>query len=471
MAATIDLTNLDIKQAGEGIRAGRFSAKDLTAAYLDKIKTDNPNLNAYLEVFADALEQAELVDQKIKAGELTGPLAGIPMAIKDNILIQGRIASSASKMLEKYRAVYDATVIAKLKAAGVIFIGRTNMDEFAMGGSTENSAYGVTKNPHDLSRVSGGSSGGSAAAVGGDLALAALGSDTGGSIRQPAAYCGVVGLKPTYGAVSRYGVMAMASSLDQIGPLAKTVTDAELIFQTIRGQDQADATSHGGLSGQVIPTKFKIGVPTKLLAAGVDADVLANFQETVEKLKKLGHEIIEVDLPNFRYTLACYYILMTAEASTNLARFDGVRYGLHLDGADMIEDYFLSRGAGFGREVKRRIMLGTYVLSAGYYDAYYGRANNLRQLIRADYLKAFQTVDVIITPTAPTPAFRIGDNTQDPLKMYLEDIFTVPLNLAGVPGLAIPTGKNSTGLPLGLQLTGPHNREDLLFALGKQLEG
>lgn len=469
MAKIINLAELDIKKAGEAIRSGQFSAHDLTEAYLEKISTRNADLNAYLEVFTDALAQADEVDRKIKAGELSGPLAGIPMAIKDNILIAGRICSSASKMLTTYHATYDATVIAKLKQAGVIFLGRTNMDEFAMGGSTENSAYGPTKNPHDLSRVSGGSSGGSASAVGGDLALVALGTDTGGSIRQPASYCGAVGLKPTYSAVSRYGAMAMASSLDQIGPIAKTIDDAELIFKTIRGQDKFDSTSTDALATSKIPAKFKIGVPYDLLGAGVTEEVRKNFDETVELLKKQGHEIFPIEMPNLHYSLACYYILMPAEASTNLARFDGVRYGCHVDGQDMIEDYFLSRGAGFGQEVKRRIMLGTYVLSAGYYDAYYGKANALRRLIAEDYRKAFAKVDVLITPTAPSVAFPLGQNTSDPLQMYLEDIFTVPVNLAGVPALSVPTGKNGTGLPFGLQITGPHWSEDLLFALGREI--
>ena len=470
MAEIINLTELDLKSAGEGIKTGRFSARDLATAYLAKIETSNPKLNAYLEVFSDVLDQADLVDQKIKSGELSGPLAGIPIAIKDNILIKGRTVTAASKMLANYQATYDATVIEKLKSAGVIFLGRTNMDEFAMGGSTENSAYGPTKNPHDLDRVAGGSSGGSAGAVAGDLALVALGTDTGGSFRQPASYCGVVGLKPTYGAVSRYGVIAMASSFDQVGPLGKTVADVKAVFSVIKGQDKFDSTSQNSSVTIKIPKTFKIGVPEDFLKEGVDQEVMANFRTTIEKLKSAGHQIVEINLPNFHYALACYYILMTAEVSANLARFDGVRYGLRQDGKDMVEDYFLTRGAGFGKEVKRRIMLGTYVLSSGYYDAYYRRANNLRQLIKSDYLEAFKQVDVIITPTAPTPAFKIGENATDPLKMYLEDIFTVPANLAGVPALAVPTGKNQTGLPLGIQITAPHFGEDLLFSLGRELE-
>lgn len=465
----IDLKNLTIKEANRAILAGEFTARELTEAYLEKIKTDNSKLNAYLEVFADALDQADMVDQKIKTGELKGPLAGIPIAIKDNILIEDRICSSASKMMADYHATYDATVIKKLKKEGVIFLGRTNMDEFAMGGSTENSAYGPTCNPHDATRVSGGSSGGSAAVVGGDLALCALGSDTGGSIRQPSSFCGAVGLKPTYGAVSRYGVMAMASSLDQIGPIAKTIEDAKLLFEVIKGQDSFDSTSTDEPVPEVLPAKFKIGIPYDFLGEGVNEDVKKNFDETVELLKSKGHEIVAIEMPNLHYSLACYYILMMAEVSANMARFDGVRYGLHQDGKDMIEDYFLSRGAGLGKEVKRRIMLGTYVLSSGYYDAYYGKANSLRRLIAEDYKKAFAKVDVLITPTAPSVAFPIGKNTSDPLQMYLEDIFTVPVNMAGVPAISVPTGKNDQGLPFGLQITGPHWREDLIFAVGQEV--
>lgn len=465
----INLNKLTIKSAHDSLMKGEFTARELAEAYLEKIQNDNSKLNAYLEVFSDVLEQADLVDQKIKSGELKGPLAGIPIAIKDNILIEGRVCSSASKMMANYHATYDATTIAKLKKEGVIFLGRTNMDEFAMGGSTENSAYGPTKNPHDVTRVSGGSSGGSAAVVGGDLALCALGSDTGGSIRQPSSFCGAVGLKPTYGAVSRYGVMAMASSLDQIGPIAKTIDDAELLFKVIRGQDSFDSTSMAEPAVPAVPAKFKIGIPYDFLGEGVDEDVKKNFDETVELLKSKGHEIVPVQMPNLHYSLACYYILMTAEVSANMARFDGVRYGLHQDGQDMVKDYFLSRGAGLGKEVKRRIMLGTYVLSSGYYDAYYGKANSLRRLIAEDYKKAFSQVDVLITPTAPSVAFPIGKNTSNPLQMYLEDIFTVPVNMAGVPAVSVPTGKNEQGLPFGLQITGPHWREDLILAVGREV--
>ncbi len=465
-----ELNKLTIMSAHEAMKRGDFSAVELAEAYLERIKADNERLNVYLEVFEDIKEQAMASGERFKAGN-ADVLTGIPMAIKDNILIKGRKCSSASKILENYTAVYDATVIQKLKAKGVVFLGRTNMDEFAMGGSTENSAYGVTKNPHDETRVSGGSSGGSAAAVGGGLALAALGSDTGGSIRQPSAFCGVVGLKPTYGSVSRYGVMAMASSLDQIGPIAKTAEDAEIIFEAIRGADGFDsnAFNHGQI--EKAQGKLKIGVPYAFFKdGGMEKSVMDNFSETIENLKMAGHEIIEVDMPNLNYSLACYYVLMFAESSTNLARFDGVRYGLHVGGKDMIDDYFKTRAAGFGPEVRRRIMLGTYVLSAGYYDAYYNKANQVRHLIRLDYENVFQQIDAVLTPTAPTLAFPIGKNTSDPLQMYLEDIFTVPVNLAGVPAMSVPSGRIESGLPQAVQITAPWKREDILFNLAQAIE-
>jgi len=474
--AEINLKDLTIKKAHESLVRGDFTALELAEAYLEEINKRNAELNVYLEVFADVRDQAKAADERLKSGQDVDILTGIPMAIKDNILIKGRIASSASKMLASYTATYNATVIEKLQERGVVFLGRTNMDEFAMGGSTENSAYGPTKNPHNSACVSGGSSGGSAAAVGGNLALAALGSDTGGSIRQPSAFCGTVGLKPTYGTVSRYGVMAMASSLDQIGPIGKTVDDAEIIYNAIRGWDRFDSTSYNlaqpaSAEGSGEARKFKIGVPYSFFnQGGVDQAVLDNFNKMIEKLKALGHEVIEVEMPNLHYSLACYYVLMPAEASTNLARFDGVRYGAHVEGKDLLEDYTKTRGEKFGREVRRRIMLGTYVLSAGYYDAYYNKANQVRELIKRDYTKAFETVDIVATPTAPTPAFEIGKNTSDPLQMYLEDIFTVPINLAGVPGMSVPTGKTETDLPLAIQIVAPWREDKNLFALGKIIE-
>ncbi|MFA5023311.1 MAG: Asp-tRNA(Asn)/Glu-tRNA(Gln) amidotransferase subunit GatA [Candidatus Paceibacterota bacterium] len=477
--AKIDLENLSIKKAHAGLMNGDFTAVELAEAYLAEIEKKNPELNAYLEVFADVVDQAKLADEKIaeakKAGEELDVLIGIPMAIKDNILIKGRRCGSASKMLENYVATYDASVIKKLKEKGVVFLGRTNMDEFAMGGSTENSAYGVTKNPHDLTRVSGGSSGGSAAAVGGGLALCALGSDTGGSIRQPSAFCGTVGLKPTYGSVSRYGVMAMASSLDQIGPIAKTVEDAEIVYDAIRGWDKFDSTSYAlpeiSETEKKKNEKIRIGVPESFLnQGGIDEVVLKNFRETLARLEKAGCEIKTVEMPNLHYSLATYYITVFSEVSANMARFDGVRYGSHLEGKDLLEDYMKTRGEKLGREVRRRIMLGTYVLSAGYYDAYYNKAAQVRELIRRDYAKAFESVDVVATPVAPSPAFEIGKNTNDPLQMYLEDIFTVPINMAGVPGMAVPTGSTDNGLPLSIQIVAPWRRDDILFKLGKIIE-
>jgi aspartyl-tRNA(Asn)/glutamyl-tRNA(Gln) amidotransferase subunit A len=472
----LDIKNLTIKKAHDALTKGEFTSVELAQAYLDVIKTQDANIHAYLEVFSDVMEQAKVADERIKSGKAE-LLTGIPVAIKDNILIKGRIASSASKILQNYKATYDATVIEKLKSAGVVFIGRTNMDEFAMGGSTENSAYGVTKNPIDSTRVSGGSSGGSAAAVAADEALISLGSDTGGSIRQPASFCGIVGLKPTYGAVSRHGVMAMGSSLDQIGPFGKTVEDTEILFNVIKGEDKMDSTSLPNKKSETIAAdkKFKIGVPRDFLnMGGIDASIVKNFEESLEKLKNLGHEIVDITLPNLKYSLAVYYIIVPAEVSSNMARYDGVRYGTRLSGKNGIDDYLISRQAGLGPEVKRRIILGTYVLSSGYYDAYYNRANMVRELIKDDYKKAFEKVDVIITPTTPDVAFKIGEKIGDPLKMYLEDIFTVPINLAGVPAISIPSGfKDVEGkqLPMGIQFVGNYEREDILFAISKSFLG
>ncbi len=460
---------MTIAEASANLQSGKLSASNLAETYLAKIAVNNPKLNAYLEVFPDVLEQAKLADEKLKRGDKS-PLLGVPLAIKDNILIKGRRVSAASRMLENYEASYDATVIRKLKSAGAIFLGRTNMDEFAMGSSTENSAYGPTRNPHDLERVPGGSSGGSAVAVAADLCVASLGSDTGGSIRQPASFCGVVGLKPTYGAVSRSGLIAMASSLDQIGPLTQTVADAEILFKIISGLDSLDATSVELPTSTTVPkSKLTIGVPRSFLNQGVDPEVLANFELNLKKIEALGHQIVEINLPAFQYSLACYYVIMPAEVSSNLARFDGVRYGLHRGGDSLLADYLQTRGEGFGAEARRRIILGTYVLSAGYYDAYYAKAKQVQKLIKQDLQRAFSQIDLIITPTAPTTAFRFGEKTADPLQMYLEDIFTVPVNLSGVPALSIPSGRDKNNLPFGLQIIAPHFQEERLFSLGKQL--
>lgn len=471
----IDLENLTIKKAHEAMKAGDFSARELTQTYLDVIAEKNPNLNAYLHIFESALKQADEADEKFKKGtaEL---LTGIPMAIKNNILVEGEITTAASKILENYHATYDATVIEKLRKAGVVFLGGTNMDEFAHGASTENSAFGVTKNPHDETRVAGGSSGGSAVAVASEMTLVALGSDTGGSIRQPASFCGVVGLKPTYGAVSRCGAIAMGSSFDQIGPISKSVGEVEEIFNVIKGEDKLDSTTipENLRKEQEVKNKMVIGIPRHFMKEGVDEDVMKNFDKSVDKLKSLGYEIKEIKLPNIDYALAVYYILVPAEISANLARFDGVRFGLLKEGENLLEDYMKTRGEGFGPEVRRRIMLGTYVLSAGYYDAYYNRAMAVRDLLREDFEEAFKGVDAIITPTVPVPAFKIGERVDNPVQMYLADIFTVSANVTGMPAMSIPAGfveREGKKLPSGLQITASYLREKTLFKIGKDFLG
>ncbi len=470
----LDLKNLTIKKTQEMIKNREVSVREITTAYQDNIKKKNGEINAYLEAFDGAFKEAEDQDERFLGGECLKPLSGITFAIKDNMLIKGQTCSSASKILENYTAPYDATVVRKLRRAGAIFLGRANMDEFAMGSSTESSAFGPTKNPHDLERVPGGSSGGSAAAVAMDGALAALGSDTGGSVRQPASFCGVVGLKPTYGAVSRHGLMAMASSLDQIGPLAKTVEDAEIIFNAIKGRDEFDSTSANAPHFHPAPgEKLKVGV-LKYDRSGVDEDVNNALDEAAARLRGAGHEIKEIDLPGLQYSLACYYIIMPAEVSANLARFDGVRYGLSKKGKNLLDDYMETRASGFGKEAKKRIMLGTYVLSSGYYDAYYGRAGRVRELIRREFDAAFDLaaggVNAFILPTAPTPAFKLGEKTEDPIQMYLSDVFTVSANIAGIPAISVPAGKSKTGLPIGIQIAAPRFREDILFNLGKETE-
>ncbi len=469
----MNLKDLTIKEARRALDAKEFSAVELAQAYLDEIKKKNKELNAYLEIFDDVLEQAKVADEMIARGEIK-PLTGIPMAIKDNILIKGRIASSASKILENYVASYDATVIEKLKKQGAVFLGRTNMDEFALGGSTENSAYGVTRNPHDTARVSGGTSGGSAASVASMMSLAALGSDTGGSIREPSAFCGVVGLKPTYGAVSRSGLMAATSSFDCIGPIAKTVEDAQIIFDAIKGKDELDSTTLPDVGrpkfGRPTSDSGKIGVPWDLInQEGIDPQVKENFKESVKKLEKLGYEIKDIKLPN---CIALYYIINFAEVSTNLARFDGMRYGAHKDGKNLLEDYLLSRGKGFGRESRRRLLLGAYVLSAGYYDAYYGKAQKARAALRQEFKELFSKIDLILTPTSPIPAWKIGEKS-DPIAMYLVDIFTCTANIVGVPAISIPSGFTEIEgkkLPLGIQFMAPHGGEEALFEVGNKFE-
>ncbi len=469
----IDIHKLTIKDARVALDKKEFTARELAEAYLNKIKEVNTDVNAYLEIYNDVLEQADEADKRMANGE-KAPLLGIPLAIKDNILIKGKKATSGSKILEGFTAVYDATVIQKLKASGAVFLGRVNMDEFAMGSSTENSAYGVTKNPLDTTRVSGGSSGGSVAAVAMDGAIASLGSDTGGSVREPASFCGLVGLKPTYGGVSRYGLMALGSSLDVIGPITKTATDSEILFNVIRGQDKMDSTtiSESTYPKKEVKDKMTIGIPYHILEkGGMKPEAREVFDKSVERLKALGYQIKDIKLPNIEYSLAVYYIIMPAEASSNLARFDGVRFGLHVDGNNLLEDYMKTRGVGFGKETRRRILIGTYVLSAGYHDAYYNKALAVRQTIAKDFSSAFEEVDAILTPTTTGPAFKIGEKANDPLALYLEDIFTVPANIVGIPAISIPSGDmviDGKNLPLGMQIMAPHNAENILFSISKK---
>lgn len=469
------MNNYDtVEKLAADFRSGTRRVRDVVQASLTRVK-EAEDIHAYLEIFDD-LEDDILRAEEIITRDSEGafPLAGVPVAVKDNILIHGKRVTAGSRILENYTASYDATVIQKLREAGAIIIGRTNMDEFAMGSSTERSAYGPTKNPLDPSRVPGGSSGGSAAAVAGGTVPVALGSDTGGSIRQPAAYCGLVGLKPTYGAVSRSGLIAMGSSLDQIGPFAHTVTDAEILFNTIAGLDPKDGTTRVSPHGaNTKKEKLVIGVPRHLLSEGIDEDVLLRFEEALRKLQEAGHELRDIVLPSAPHALAAYYIVMPAEASTNLARFDGVKYGFSKEGDSLIDDYVQTRSVGFGDEVKRRILIGTYVLSSGYIDAYYNRAEAVRDLLRKEHEVVFEEgVDIIATPTTPAPAFRFGEK-EDPLAMYLADIFTITANLTGFPSLSVPMGtvlRDGVALPVGMQYTAPFFREDVLFVAGKELE-
>ena len=470
----IDLKTLTIKSARQSLKDNDFTARELTEKCIEAIKEKDGEIHAMLEVFNDALLQADERDEQIKSG-IDLPLLGVPVVLKDNMLVAGHIASAGSKILENFVSPTDSTAVSKLKHAGAIILGRANCDEFAMGSSTENSVYGPTKNPLDLTRVPGGSSGGSAAAVAGDMAIASFGSDTGGSIRQPAAFCGIVGFKPTYGRVSRSGLIAMASSLDQIGPFTKTVTDAEILYDVVKGVDPLDSTT---ITEETYPNNKKfnktIGVPRAFFEKdGISKEVKNNFEEALKKFEALGYTIKDIELPSIGYALAVYYILMPAEVSSNLGRFDGVKYGLHVDGENSIEDYFKTRGAGFGREVRRRILLGTYVLSSGYYDAYYGTAQRVKGMITSELREAFKEVDFILTPTTPTPAFKFGEKSS-PLDMYLADIFTVPANISGMPSLSVPSGfvsLENKDLPLGILLTADLGREDNLFKAGKEFLG
>lgn len=468
----IDLPNLTIEKAHEALKKGEYTVRELCEAYLAVINEKNADINAYLEIYDDVMEQADAAQKRFTDGTAT-TMTGIPVALKDNMLREGEHVSAGSKILEGYSATYDGTMVKLLKDAGAVFLGRTNMDEFAMGSSTETSAYGITKNPLDTSRVPGGSSGGAAAALAMNGALVSMGSDTGGSIRQPAAYCGLVGLKPTYGAVSRYGIIAMGSSLDQIGPLTKNVRDAAIMHSFISKYDPMDSTSmpEEKRAGKDKPLKKRIGVPTSFLnGPGIDPEVLANFNLSIEKLRGAGYEIVDVSLPVMPYSLAVYYILMPAESSTNLARFDGVRYGKQINGESLLDTYKLSRGTGFGREVRRRILLGTYILSHGYYDAYYNKAVKVRQEITKELHSVFENVDAIVTPTTPGAAFKFGEKSGDPVAMYLCDIFAVPANIAGIPAISVPSGKNRDGMPLGIQFMATHFAENTLFTIAEEFE-
>ena len=447
-----------------------ISSVELTKDVLARIDAVEPQVGAYLTLTKDAaLAQAEAADKKIAAGEDVAFLEGIPGAIKDNICTKGVKTTCASKILDNFVPPYDATVMTKVKAEAPVLLGKTNLDEFAMGGSTENSAYHVTHNPWNTKCVPGGSSGGSAAAVASGTAIWALGTDTGGSIRQPASFCGVVGLKPTYGRVSRYGIVAYASSLDQVGPLARDVTDAANVLNVISGLDEMDSTS----SPSPVPdfTKalredvkgLKIGLPKEYFTDGMDPEVEKAVKDAIEQYRSMGAEIVEISLPHTKYAISTYYLIAPAEAATNLQRYDGVSYGARVDGADLVEMMTNTRTEKFGEEVKRRIMIGNYALSAGYYDAYYLKALKVRTLIQQDYTEAFQKVDVIMCPTAPTPAYEIGSMISDPLQMYLQDICTVPLNLAGLPGISLPCGRSSKGMPIGLQIIGKALDEETIL--------
>ncbi len=457
----MELHQKTIHEVSADLKAKKVSSVELTKSVMDHLEKVEPKVQSFITVTREgALKQAAEADKRLASGKDITPLTGVPFGIKDLLCTKGVRTTCGSRMLENFVPPYNATVVEKLIASGSIMVGKTNMDEYAMGSSTETSFYKKTKNPWNLNCVPGGSSGGSAACVSADQAFASLGSDTGGSIRQPAALCGIVGLKPTYGRVSRYGLIAFASSLDQIGPFAKDVEDCAIMMNAIAGHDPFDSTSADvPVPDYVAESKksikgLKVGIPKEFFPDGLNKEVADSVKKAIEELKKQGAEIHEVSLPASPYGLAAYYVLAPSEASSNLARYDGVRYGLRVPGENIVEMYSKTRAAGFGPEVKRRIMLGTYALSSGYYDAYYLKALKVRRLIKQDYDKAFEKVDVIATPTAPNPAFRFGEKTGDPLAMYLEDVFTVSINITGMPGLSVPCGMSKTGLPIGLQLIG-----------------
>jgi aspartyl-tRNA(Asn)/glutamyl-tRNA(Gln) amidotransferase subunit A len=473
------MTIYDLSLAGlrTGLDKREFTAVEVTTRYLERIFATNPGINTFINICdATALAEAEAADRLITAGQAS-PLTGLPIAVKDIFNTTGLRTTCGSRILENYVSPYDATVIERIKQQNAVIIGKLNMDEFAMGSSNENSAFGPVRNPWETSRVPGGSSGGSAASVAARQAAAALGTDTGGSIRQPASYCSVVGLKPTYGRVSRYGVVAYASSLDQVGPVTRDVRDCALLLQAIAGYDPSDSTSvntpvpdypaelDGGLDG------VRIGLPREYFIDGLDADVSKAVEQAVATYRDLGAEIVEIALPHTAYAVACYYLITSAEASSNLARYDGVRFGLRAENAEnLIDMYMQSRAAGFGTEVKRRIMLGTYALSSGYYDAYYLKAQKVRTLIRQDFLDAFAKVDALLTPVGPTPAFAIGEKVDDPLQMYLSDIYTIPVNLAGTCAMSLPCGFSTSGLPIGMQLIGKPFDEATILRIAHAFE-
>jgi aspartyl-tRNA(Asn)/glutamyl-tRNA(Gln) amidotransferase subunit A len=478
----VNLTDLTLVEIRDHLRHKSVSAAELVRAHLERISSVDASVRSYLTLSPErAFEQAARVDRALAAGDTLGPLAGVPTAVKDVILARGVRATCGSRILEHYIAPYDATAVARLEAAGACILGKTNCDEFAMGSSTENSGFYPTHNPHDLARVPGGSSGGSAAAVAANLATVSLGSDTGGSIRQPASLCGVVGMMGTYGRVSRFGLVAFASSLDHIGPFARSVRDAAAVMQAIAGRDPNDSTSADApvddyeAEIEKSITGVRVGVPREYFA-GLSPEIGANIGKGIELLEKLGCRIVSISLPHTEYAIACYYVIATAEASSNLARYDGVRYGLRADDYSGLRDmYERTRDAGFGAEVKRRIMLGTYALSSGYYDAYYLKAQKVRSLLARDFTEAFKGVDVIVTPTSPVPAFKIGERADDPLQMYLADIYTVTASLAGIPGVSVPCGKTkgdigTPTLPVGLQLLASHFDEARLLRVAYAFE-
>lgn len=469
----IDLENLNVQKINTHFLNGDFTVADLVSEYLKNIKEKNDDINAYLEIFDDITDSINRAQSMIDDGTHT-LFTGIPISIKDNMLLKGKIMSAGSKILENYKSTYDCFVVEKLKEAGAVIIGRTNMDEFAMGSSNETSAYGRTLNPLDYSRVPGGSSGGPCASVAMNGALLALGTDTGGSIRQPASFCGLVGLKPTYGSVSRNGIISLSNSFDQVGPIGKNVEDVQNLFELINKYDKSDSTSvpiELRVKDNNIGNRKKIGIPRDFLNGdGIDKEVLKNFEDACDKFKDQGYELIDISLPLMKYSLAVYYVIQPAEASSNLARYDGIKYGKREEMKSLIEVYKQTRGKFLGKEVRRRIMLGTYILSKGHTDQFYKKAYCLKQEIKKEIENAFLNVDAIITPSCPFPPFRFGEKSSDPVSMYLSDLFLVPANIAEIPALSIPSGVNSEGMPMGVQIMGPMWREDILFNLGKDFE-